>query len=135
MIDPGEAISAISRRAASISARTSDRAPRFASATARRRRATTVASARINSSSPASLSTSPASATGTWRGARCSNRQVPPSAEHPTGYAPVCVGTTTSDRMERFTRPLMERFRANYLPREADYADWRASPALAKAAC
>ena len=30
------------------------------------------------------------------------------------------------------TRPLMERFRANYLPREADYADWRASPALAR---
>jgi acetyl esterase len=30
------------------------------------------------------------------------------------------------------TRPLMERFRANYLPRAADYADWRASPALAK---
>ena len=30
------------------------------------------------------------------------------------------------------TLPLMERFRANYLPREADYADWRASPALAK---
>ena len=25
----------------------------------------------------------------------------------PTGYAPLCVGTTTSDRMERFTRPLM----------------------------
>ena len=24
-----------------------------------------------------------------------------------SGYAPVCVGTTTSDRMERFTRPLM----------------------------
>jgi L(+)-tartrate dehydratase beta subunit len=23
------------------------------------------------------------------------------------GYVPVCVGTTTSDRMERFTRPLM----------------------------
>ncbi len=36
-------------------------------------------------------------------------RKVAPSAEHPTGYAPVCVGTTTSDRMERFTRPLMER--------------------------
>ena len=34
-------------------------------------------------------------------------RKVPPSAEHPTGYAPVCVGTTTSARMERFTRPLM----------------------------
>ncbi len=30
------------------------------------------------------------------------------------------------------TRALMERFRANYLPRPADYADWRASPALAR---
>ena len=30
------------------------------------------------------------------------------------------------------TRPLMERFRANYLPRREDYRDWRASPALAK---
>lgn len=30
------------------------------------------------------------------------------------------------------TRPLMERFRSNYLPRSADYADWRASPALAR---
>lgn len=29
------------------------------------------------------------------------------------------------------TRVLMELFRANYLPRPADYADWRASPALA----
>ena len=36
-------------------------------------------------------------------------RRVPPDAAHPTGYAPVCIGTTTSDRMERFTRPLMER--------------------------
>ena len=36
-------------------------------------------------------------------------RKVPPDAQHPTGYAPVCVGTTTSDRMERFTRPLLER--------------------------
>jgi len=36
-------------------------------------------------------------------------RKVEPSAEHPTGYAPVCVGTTTSARMERFTRPLMQR--------------------------
>ncbi len=35
-------------------------------------------------------------------------RKVPPSPEHPTGYAPVCVGTTTSARMERFTRPLLE---------------------------
>ena len=36
-------------------------------------------------------------------------RAVAKSAEHPTGYAPVCVGTTTSMRMERFTRPLMEK--------------------------
>ncbi|HSN21165.1 MAG TPA: fumarate hydratase C-terminal domain-containing protein [Usitatibacter sp.] len=35
-------------------------------------------------------------------------KKVPPSPEHPTGYAPVCVGTTTSARMERFTRPLLE---------------------------
>jgi L(+)-tartrate dehydratase beta subunit len=34
-------------------------------------------------------------------------KKVPRSAQHPTGYAPVCVGTTTSARMERFTRPLM----------------------------
>ena len=27
-----------------------------------------------------------------------------------SGYVPVCVGTTTSDRMERFTRPLMEQY-------------------------
>jgi L(+)-tartrate dehydratase beta subunit len=36
-------------------------------------------------------------------------RKVEPSAQHPVGYAPVCIGTTTSDRMERFTRPLMTR--------------------------
>jgi L(+)-tartrate dehydratase beta subunit len=36
-------------------------------------------------------------------------KKVPPDAAHPAGYAPVCIGTTTSDRMERFTRPLMER--------------------------
>jgi L(+)-tartrate dehydratase beta subunit len=35
-------------------------------------------------------------------------RKVAPSPGHPTGYAPLCVGTTTSARMERFTRPLME---------------------------
>ncbi len=27
-----------------------------------------------------------------------------------TGYEPICVGTTTSDRMERFTRPLMSEY-------------------------
>ena len=35
-------------------------------------------------------------------------KRVEPSARHPAGYAPVCIGTTTSDRMERFTRPLMQ---------------------------
>jgi len=36
-------------------------------------------------------------------------RKVAPSPEHPAGYAPVCIGTTTSMRMERFTRPLLAR--------------------------
>ena len=36
-------------------------------------------------------------------------RKVAPSAEHPAGYEPLCIGTTTSMRMERFTRPLMRR--------------------------
>jgi len=36
-------------------------------------------------------------------------RKVPVTNECPTGYEAVCVGTTTSQRMERFTRPLMER--------------------------
>jgi L(+)-tartrate dehydratase beta subunit len=37
-------------------------------------------------------------------------RKVPASAEHPAGYAPVCIGTTTSARMERFSRPLMAEY-------------------------
>lgn len=36
-------------------------------------------------------------------------KKVEKSASFPTGYAPVCIGTTTSDRMERFSRPLMEQ--------------------------
>ena len=36
-------------------------------------------------------------------------KKVPVSNEHPAGYAPLCIGTTTSARMERFTRPLMEQ--------------------------
>ena len=36
-------------------------------------------------------------------------KAVEPSVENPARYAPICVGTTTSLRMERFTRPLMER--------------------------
>jgi L(+)-tartrate dehydratase beta subunit len=34
-------------------------------------------------------------------------RKVTPDAAYPAGYQPICIGTTTSDRMERFTRPLM----------------------------
>jgi L(+)-tartrate dehydratase beta subunit len=34
-------------------------------------------------------------------------QKVQASAANPAGYAPLCIGTTTSDRMERFTRPLM----------------------------
>ena len=37
-------------------------------------------------------------------------RKVAVDSEHPAGYAPVCIGTTTSDRMERFTRPLMQQY-------------------------
>ena len=38
-------------------------------------------------------------------------RKVPKDSANPTGYAPLCIGTTTSDRMERFTRPLMQQNR------------------------
>ena len=34
-------------------------------------------------------------------------RRVERSGANTSGYAPVCIGTTTSARMERFTRPLM----------------------------
>ena len=37
-------------------------------------------------------------------------KPVEKSAQYPAGYAPICVGTTTSDRMERFTRPLMQQY-------------------------
>jgi L(+)-tartrate dehydratase beta subunit len=36
--------------------------------------------------------------------------KVEPSTEYPAGYRPICVGTTTSARMERFTQPLMEQY-------------------------
>src|SRR6202049_5274944 len=36
-------------------------------------------------------------------------KKVAPSPQHPTGYAPVCIGTTTPARMERFTQPLMQQ--------------------------
>ena len=37
-------------------------------------------------------------------------KKVEKSPAHPAGYAPVCIGTTTSDRMERFTRPLLREY-------------------------
>ncbi len=36
-------------------------------------------------------------------------RKVEANPEFPAGYQPVCIGTTTSERMERFTRPLMQQ--------------------------
>jgi L(+)-tartrate dehydratase beta subunit len=35
--------------------------------------------------------------------------RVEKSKKAPVGYTPFCIGTTTSQRMERFTRPLMQR--------------------------
>jgi L(+)-tartrate dehydratase beta subunit len=37
-------------------------------------------------------------------------RKTEKDSRNPAGYAPVCIGTTTSDRMERFTRPLMQQY-------------------------
>jgi L(+)-tartrate dehydratase beta subunit len=37
-------------------------------------------------------------------------RKVPVSSQFPAGYQPICIGTTTSDRMERFTEPLMREY-------------------------
>jgi len=36
-------------------------------------------------------------------------RKTDPRPENSSGYEPLCIGTTTSMRMERFTRPLMQR--------------------------
>ena len=36
-------------------------------------------------------------------------KKVEKSPLNPAGYAPLCIGTTTSDRMERFTQPLMQQ--------------------------
>ncbi|NQU60914.1 MAG: fumarate hydratase C-terminal domain-containing protein [Rhodospirillales bacterium] len=36
-------------------------------------------------------------------------KKVPVSNSCPAGYESICIGTTTSARMERFTRPLMEQ--------------------------
>jgi len=37
-------------------------------------------------------------------------KKVEKSEAYPAGYQAICVGTTTSDRMERFTRPLMTEY-------------------------
>jgi len=37
-------------------------------------------------------------------------RKVDPRPGNSSGYEPLCVGTTTSMRMERFTRPLMQQY-------------------------
>ncbi len=37
-------------------------------------------------------------------------KKVDKSAAFPSGYEAICIGTTTSDRMERFTRPLMAQY-------------------------
>jgi L(+)-tartrate dehydratase beta subunit len=42
-------------------------------------------------------------------------RKVEKSEQYPTGYQQVCIGTTTSDRMERFTRPLMEQYGVRFI--------------------
>jgi len=42
-------------------------------------------------------------------------REVEKSKQHPTGYAPICIGTTTSDRMERYTRPLLQEYGARII--------------------
>jgi L(+)-tartrate dehydratase beta subunit len=36
-------------------------------------------------------------------------RKVDPRPSNSCGYEPLCIGTTTSMRMERFTKPLMEK--------------------------
>lgn len=36
-------------------------------------------------------------------------KKVDPRPTNSSGYEPLCIGTTTSMRMERFTRPLMQR--------------------------
>lgn len=36
--------------------------------------------------------------------------KVPPSGQYPAGYRPICIGTTTSMRMERFTEPLLREY-------------------------
>ena len=41
--------------------------------------------------------------------------RVEKSDKAPAGYEPFCIGTTTSQRMERFTRPLMQEYGARII--------------------
>jgi len=57
-------------------------------------------------------------------------KKVEKSNSYPTGYAPICIGTTTSDRMERYTRPLLAEYGARIIIgkgglREASVAAFR----------
>jgi L(+)-tartrate dehydratase beta subunit len=42
-------------------------------------------------------------------------KKVERSELYPAGYQQICIGTTTSDRMERFTRPLMEQYGVRFI--------------------
>jgi L(+)-tartrate dehydratase beta subunit len=50
-------------------------------------------------------------------------KKVEKSKDHPAGYAPICIGTTTSARMERFTRPLMTEYGARIIIGKGGLAD------------
>ncbi len=49
-------------------------------------------------------------------------KKVPVSNSCPAGYQSICIGTTTSARMERFTRPLMEKNGAHAAARTARHS-------------
>jgi L(+)-tartrate dehydratase beta subunit len=50
-------------------------------------------------------------------------KKVEKSKDHPAGYAPICIGTTTSARMERFTRPLMTEYGVRIIIGKGGLAD------------
>jgi L(+)-tartrate dehydratase beta subunit len=45
----------------------------------------------------------------------------------PSGYEPICIGTTTSSRMERFTRPLMTEYGVRIIIGKGGLADGSAA--------
>ena len=50
-------------------------------------------------------------------------KKVPVSNHYPAGYQTICVGTTTSARMERFTRPLMAQYGVRLIIGKGGLAD------------